>query len=121
MRPGIAKLWIEALRSGRYEQGTGSLRETEGKYCCLGVLCDLAATRGVGLWEPTSNRDVPYSFLGSDDTLPKKVMEWAGMSSNDGSFGGEDPTESSLMNLNDNSRFDFKQIANVIEANVGDL
>lgn len=30
--------WIEALRSGEYEQGTGYL-EKDGCYCCLGVLC----------------------------------------------------------------------------------
>lgn len=32
--------WIEALASGRYLQGTGNLCY-EGKYCCLGVLCDI--------------------------------------------------------------------------------
>lgn len=29
--------WLEALRSGEYEQGTGYLNNSK-KYCCLGVL-----------------------------------------------------------------------------------
>jgi hypothetical protein len=33
--------WVEALRSGEYEQGSLYLRK-EGKHCCLGVLCELA-------------------------------------------------------------------------------
>ena len=31
------KKWLEALRSGEYEQGKGFLK-TEDGYCCLGVL-----------------------------------------------------------------------------------
>lgn len=37
--------WIEALRSGKYEQGTSALKYRSGggtcKYCCLGVLQDI--------------------------------------------------------------------------------
>ena len=43
-----AEIWIKALRSGKYSQGTGSLSrtvtengETEVNFCCLGVACDL--------------------------------------------------------------------------------
>src|SRR5688572_11113721 len=32
------KLWVEALRSGKYEQGTGQLANGDGGFCCLGVL-----------------------------------------------------------------------------------
>lgn len=35
------KQWIEALESGKYEQGTARLY-TNGKYCCLGVACIVA-------------------------------------------------------------------------------
>ncbi len=34
---GITKEWTRALRSRKFEQGTGWL-EKESKYCCLGVL-----------------------------------------------------------------------------------
>ena len=33
--------WVEALRSGKYEQGRHYL-ESEGRYCCLGVLRAIA-------------------------------------------------------------------------------
>jgi hypothetical protein len=45
--------WVEALRSGEYEQGASFLVQqpasAKGKprYCCLGVLCDLAIKDGV--------------------------------------------------------------------------
>jgi hypothetical protein len=33
--------WVEALRSGEYEQGSDALYKG-GKYCCLGVACVVA-------------------------------------------------------------------------------
>lgn len=30
--------WVAALRSGKYKQGQGSLRTSEGAHCCIGVL-----------------------------------------------------------------------------------
>lgn len=33
--------WLSALRSGKYEQAEGVLCNY-GRYCCLGVACDLA-------------------------------------------------------------------------------
>lgn len=32
--------WLEALRSGKYQQGQGLLRQGN-KYCCLGVLAEI--------------------------------------------------------------------------------
>ena len=32
--------WLAALRSGTYQQGEGRLN-SHGKYCCLGVLCEI--------------------------------------------------------------------------------
>lgn len=36
----LKKKWVEALRSGKYVQGNGTLCHG-GKYCCLGVLVDI--------------------------------------------------------------------------------
>lgn len=33
--------WVDALRSGRYEQGHKVLSNRDGEFCCLGVLCDI--------------------------------------------------------------------------------
>ena len=45
MNPEIKTKWVEALRSGRYEQGRSYLRSQgpDGtlRYCCLGVLTEL--------------------------------------------------------------------------------
>lgn len=42
--PEAKKKWVEALRSGNYQQGEGALKaDTEDGlvYCCLGVLCEI--------------------------------------------------------------------------------
>lgn len=36
---------VKALRSGRYQQGTGSLVDAEGFRCCLGVACAVLGLR----------------------------------------------------------------------------
>lgn len=36
--PDIKAKWLEALRSGKYKQGTGRLFRPGDTYCCLGVL-----------------------------------------------------------------------------------
>lgn len=42
MDPELKAKWVKALRSGEYRQGRGTLRDTEGRYCCLGVFCVVA-------------------------------------------------------------------------------
>lgn len=41
MDAAVKEKWVEALRSGKYEQGQGYLRRADDSMCCLGVLCDL--------------------------------------------------------------------------------
>ena len=43
------KLWVDALRSGKYQQARGALK-TGDAYCCLGVACDIS---GLGTWDRT--------------------------------------------------------------------
>jgi hypothetical protein len=40
MDSSIKQKWVSALRSGKYIQATGALRNEDG-FCCLGVLCDV--------------------------------------------------------------------------------
>ena len=40
MDPEIKAQWTAALRSGDYIQGKGYLN-TNGKFCCVGVLCEI--------------------------------------------------------------------------------
>lgn len=43
MDEAVKKKWVEALRSGQYQQARGAIKRTlpdgTAAYCCLGVLC----------------------------------------------------------------------------------
>jgi hypothetical protein len=84
MNEEIKKQWVAALRSGAYKQGTGRLHDTyrgEDRFCCLGVLCDLAAREGV-VNVRSSGPDILYDD--EADVLPQSVMDWSGVESEDG-------------------------------------
>lgn len=48
----ITKEWVAALRSGKYKQGCGRLRNKKNEFCCLGVLADILNAK----WEPLDGR-----------------------------------------------------------------
>lgn len=123
----IKELWVQALRSGDYQQGQGALR-IDDKYSCLGVLCDLAERAGVvsrGLRFPQSTIRDPqelqwaYGKSGQvpfreSEVLPEAVVEWAGLpDSNPITISGRDAKDS-LAGLNDQG-FVFTEIADIIE------
>lgn len=60
----LKKKWIEALRSGEYQQGVGALQR-ENSFCCLGVLCDISHA---GKWERLSDGSIGYVFGADDDS-----------------------------------------------------
>lgn len=122
MKTEIKERWLEALRSGNYEQGRRVLRSTDDHYCCLGVLCDLAAQEGVvearqssetGLWHYVGAEAYDEWRFGSSTTLPKAVAVWAELDDNNPSViaGDEDR---SLAGINDEGA-DFAEIADLIE------
>lgn len=47
------KKWVEALRSGKYQQVKGYLRRGSG-FCCLGVACDVYNR---GAWKESTYED----------------------------------------------------------------
>lgn len=115
MNADIKAEWVNRLRSGEYEQGRSRLR-TGDKYCCLGVLCEIAVENGV-IPEPTVDYDEIYRYGGGNDnsisTLPETVVDWAGLGDN------TEPTapfadDVQLSVLNDNG-CSFEAIANKIE------
>lgn len=139
MDPVIKAQWVEALRSGEYEQGNGRLhyrKDGEIKHCCLGVLCDLAVKSGLEVEvnppepaeckcgdhppNPDSSVDGPFYYDGYDDFLPDAVMEWAGLHrQNPRIDDGEDAPEDETATLswrNDNNS-SFREIADIIEQN----
>lgn len=105
MKKITKKKWINALRSGKYKQGDGSLyrcEDNEKFYCCLGVLCQVTGN--------SHNRHMVDEFPRFDDD--GDVAHFMGLSAymqnrlsymNDGN--GEQPQS-------------FSQIADYIEKNV---
>lgn len=106
MNQEIKQRWIEALRSGKYTQTQGNLRDHIG-YCCLGVLCDLYTKEHNEDWEDDN------SFANQTAVLPSCVIQWAGLvyPNPDISYGGEN---TSLAGVNDDE-VPFSEIADLIE------
>lgn len=82
--PQVKQKWVDALRSGEYQQATGKLKSQEG-FCCLGVLCDLYAKEHEdagweyrGTDEPSDPTDYWY-FDDQSECLPESVAQWAGI------------------------------------------
>lgn len=96
----VKKLWVKALRSGKYVQAEGYLK-TGGGFCCLGVLCDLHSKETKHGWD-----DDCLSYMEYDHMPPPEVLFWAGLY-------GDDALDD-LTDLNDNG-CDFHQIAACIE------
>jgi hypothetical protein len=121
MNPLVKKQWVDALRSNQYEQGTDCLRSGKDKFCCLGVLCDLAVKAGV-IPEPEFvmyNYEDPsrYRYDRSETLLPSKVASWAELDVDpeiliDDEFGRSSET---LTELNDGKHYPFNKIADLIE------
>lgn len=87
MDPDVRAEWVRRLRSGDYLQGTGELRSStdvdgDARYCCLGVLCEVARDRGVVSYDRTTfgYRSTVDPREGSyDGVLPPAVQAWAGL------------------------------------------
>lgn len=89
MNPDIKTEWVRRLRSGEYDQGSYYLRR-DGQYCCLGVLCEIAATVGVVAQVTETETDQGadgWLFDGAIAGLPASVREWSGISSGLAMYG----------------------------------
>ena len=137
------KKWVEALRSGDYEQAISRLRlaadysdRVRDRFCCLGVACDLAAQDGVGEWDDemfqvdrTDNHPKHPAIVTdrSGGTMPTAIRQYYGIDAEDGNIPVKDDVldrdypktglkakHVTLSTLNDSGKsFDF--IAEVIE------
>lgn len=132
MKQNIMKKWVKALRSGKYKQGTGTLkqynRKGQVKYCCLGVLCELynqemKKKKKKTLPETTEDYNSHFvdwskctAFGDTAFDLPEEVMKWSGVETSTGYLGCVLVPLPSLSSLNDAGK-KFKTIANIIEKN----
>ena len=116
-----AQKWVDALRSGKYTQGRKALHK-DSKFCCLGVACDLYSKKVSGTWVKEPDGSTGFYFMvngySSQDHLPTPVKKWLGLKTSHGFLGPDSSpgVAQSLIELNDNFRFDFKKIADVIES-----
>ena len=115
------KLWLDALRSGKYKQTKEVLKDKNG-YCCLGVLCQLYNDNVCKIEEPMeyhmiSNSEdmeqgkVCASFDSECQVLPRVVQKWVGLKDSIGRLGG-----CSLTIMNDEGKT-LSEIADTIEQN----
>lgn len=110
MEPDVKRLWVNALRSGEYEQVFGCVKSAEG-YCATGVLLHLAAEHSDDLvteigdyfypaWDGARVESGPIEYL------PPVVLGWAGLN-------GE--MASVIIEMNDADLRTFEEIADHIE------
>lgn len=141
MNAKVKAQWLNALRSGEYQQTQGSLErleplEPDGEYdgsdqwqntgapvgfCCLGVLCHLAYKAGiVDRDDSVPSLGATYTSTsgradGSNAILPQSVVDWSGLPDVNPNADGDPINGLSLASLNDRGST-FAEIADVIEA-----
>ena len=98
----IKTLWTEALRSGEYDQGSGSLKAVDctPKFCCLGVLTDLYRKDKDVSWEEAVRyaRDPSeYNHTNASSYMPECVASWAGFLESELSDQGDDGLDVELI------------------------
>ena len=103
MKPEDKKTWCDALRSGKYKQGTRRLCGDD-KWCCIGVAADVLLD-DFWIW---SERDRAWCIAGNSATLSdawlKKIdLEWE--------------RQVGLVEMNDTGS-SFDEIADWIEKNL---
>lgn len=111
--------WIEALRSGEFEQRAGTLkrRKVDGsgyRHCCLGVLCEVAMRDGVAL-TTTVTASGAIAFDHCHWAPPPAVNEWLGISTDMIKLVGPDGTRAEPIVANDAKRWTFDEIATGLE------
>lgn len=125
MKKRLKKKWVDALRSGEHQQGTGYLCTSDGLKCCLGVLL---LQLGDDVFDPFVSKSVPACCL-APFMLSNKYMSdvevrrgWRHISSLPASLldrtGLNREQQSTLIRLNDEDRLTFEQIADWIEMNL---
>jgi hypothetical protein len=118
--PAFKKQWVQALQSGEYKQGNGTLREAQYNeddtvasyaFCCLGVACDIKP--GHKWSEHDSGVTLPDLGYGEGNG-PAGLLLPLG---DDGEYTNDQLLQDTLAAFNDNGAT-FAQIARWIDENL---
>lgn len=121
--PATMRLWIAALRSGKYQQGIGHLATIDNenpqlhRYCCLGVACEVAIDNGVEVPRAVAVTvdGALIHYSGHGVSLPDAVREWLGLPE----YGPVVITDGGhlmdVVTANDSAGWDFHRIADALE------
>lgn len=129
MKPEIKDEWVKRLVSGIYPQGVSFLNSMGAdrvrRFCCLGVLCEMAVEDGVVLREihvtGSGVHFVAYQDIGGQRTssstgLTPAVRSWARLVVLSNPLSGNVGVgETNLMRLNDSDKKSFREIAGYIQ------
>lgn len=120
MKKKIKDRWLKALRSRKYKQAVGKLKDGDS-YCCLGVLSCLYINSKTGKKNNARWGDdgtfVSNLEGGENSILPIEVMDWAGLELSDPIIGNCHNTPCEASDHND-SGYKFYEIARKIERNL---
>lgn len=142
LKPEVKADWVAALRSDRFKQTTGYLCDGAG-HCCLGVLAELAVEAGATTKDIREGYNGKTEvWYGEHEMVPGfEILEWATgealadtvrdfdwdaedsefipwvtLRDGDPAVDNEDIDRTvSLVALNDNAKWSFAQIADIIE------
>lgn len=116
------KLWVDALESGQYKQGSQLLRFND-EYCCLGVACEVAIKHGVTI-DTYQDSEGIFNYNEDSELLPGIVAKWlfkipegSKVPNNiyiEDTGEGLEGTYLSATSANDDSELDFSEIASLV-------
>jgi len=117
MNEEVKNKWIEALRSGDYEQGRCAMHRGD-TFCCLGVLCDVhrkeqLESRGESDAWVEETWEENLSYYHASTILPAEVSRWAGFNSTNPTIEINEKTNT-IATHNDTGQ-SFEVIADAIE------
>ena len=105
------KKWLEALRSGEYDQHNDIPALHNKKdgitFCCLGVACEVAPQEGVQRYGPQYGHTCEGRIQGSElEGFQQETLHWLAM---------HREGEEHCINMNDSLKATFREIADAIE------
>lgn len=123
MKPEIRDLWVNALLSGEYRRNRHRLKDPDGSYCPLGVLCELYRQQtGVGEWGERPSLKNGLAFIvppGHHQFVwpHHLVLSWAGISDALLDRNG-DTIKGIISGKNDSNKLDFDGMGEWIKNNL---